>query len=66
MLGFGGRPNPLVYARVASFAMRTGQALFHEEGNGARCRGQLYVDDPALVFTGSPAEITTAVDVWLT
>ena len=28
VLGFGGRPNPLVYSRVASFAMRSAQALF--------------------------------------
>ena len=25
VLGFGGKPNPLVYSRAASFAMRTGQ-----------------------------------------
>ena len=27
-LGFGGKPNPLVFSRVASFAARTAQALF--------------------------------------
>ena len=30
VLGFGGHANPLVYARVASFAARSGQGLlFH-------------------------------------
>ena len=27
VVGFGGRPNPLLFARVASFAMRTGQTM---------------------------------------
>ena len=27
VLGFGGRPNPLIFGRAASFAMRAGQAL---------------------------------------
>jgi hypothetical protein len=27
VLGFGGKPNPLIYSRAASFAMRTAQAL---------------------------------------
>ena len=27
VLGFGGKPNPLVYSRAASFAMRTGQVV---------------------------------------
>ena len=66
VLGFGGRPNPLVYSRVASFAMRTAQALFPEKcSTRARGRGQLYVDDPIVVLTGSEAEIVAALDVWL-
>ena len=27
-LGFGGKPNPLVFARISSVLIRTGQALF--------------------------------------
>lgn len=30
VLGFGGKPNPLVYSRAASFAMRSAQALFRQ------------------------------------
>ena len=66
VLGFGGRPNPLVYSRVASFAMRTAQALFPEKcSTRAKGKGQLYVDDPILVMTGSEAEVQTAMDIWL-
>ena len=54
VLGFGGKPNPLVYSRAASFAMRTGQALFSQSPSAVcRVRGQLYVDDPAVGFSGS-------------
>jgi hypothetical protein len=53
-LGFGGKPNPLVYSRAASFAMRSGQALFPQSPRAAcGVRGQLYVDDPAISLTGS-------------
>ena len=48
-LGFGGKTFPLVYARPASFAARTAQALTHK----SRCRLQLYVDDPALTLVGT-------------
>ena len=66
VLGFGGRPNPLVYSRVASFAMRTAQALFPENCNTrAKGKGQLYVDDPIVVFTGSKEEVEASMDVWL-
>jgi hypothetical protein len=48
-LGFGGKTFPLVYARPASFAARTGQALLCRD----RAKLQLYVDDPALALAGS-------------
>ena len=52
-LCFGGRPNPLVFSRVASFACRTAQALLGTSVTSVPCpdspsagRAQLYVDDP--------------------
>ena len=33
VLGFGARPNPLVYSRMASFAVRTAQAMFPSEAS---------------------------------
>ena len=48
-LGFGGKTFPLVYARPASFASRTAQALSHR----SRSRLQLYVDDPAHTLVGT-------------
>ena len=48
-LGFGGKTFPLVYARPASFAARTGQALLCKD----KARLQLYVDDPAIALAGS-------------
>ena len=66
VLGFGGRPNPLVYSRVASFAMRSAQALFPTScSTRAKGRGQLYVDDPIVVVTGQAKEVRAALDVWL-
>ena len=66
VLGFGGKPNPLVYSRVASFAMRTGQALFRQSPKAeTTARGQLYVDDPAVVFAAPVDKIMLAVDVLL-
>ena len=60
VLGFGGKPNPLVYSRLASFLMRTAQALVgspthrrHYGDKMAMCRGQLYVDDPIWALRGS-------------
>ena len=49
VLGFGGRANPLVYARIASCAARTAQGLC--DPNNLRL--QLYVDDPALTSCGT-------------
>jgi len=70
VLGFGGRPNPLVFARVAAFAARSAQALFKTsrydtlgcEGVGA-LRLQLYVDDPIAAVQGKKREITRALDM---
>ena len=66
VLGFGGKPNPLVYSRVASFAIRTAQALFSKKAtSGPRLRSQLYVDDPALTARGTKKEVTLAFDLVL-
>ena len=71
VLGFGGRPNPLLYSRAASFAARTAQALlglpepsFQIKGV-ARSRLQLYVDDPVLAAAGTKKQIDTAFDLAL-
>ena len=59
-LGFGGRPNPLLYSRAASFAARTAQALLgsperRKQTVGlTRCRLQLYVDDQVVPAVGYP------------
>ena len=72
VLGFGGKPNPLVYARAASFAFRTMQALLgssrHRRHSDhtfylAYGRGQLYVDDTVLGLLGELHEIHTALDL---
>ena len=69
VLGFGGRPNPLVYSRAASFAARTAQALLGtpnrraQRGSGARGRLQLYVDDPVLTVAGPEKCAHEAVDL---
>ena len=65
VLGFGGKPNPLVYSRVASFAMRTAQAMFPRSSTGPRVRSQLYVDDPAITARGEPDDIQLAFDLIL-
>ena len=71
VLGFGGRPNPLVYSRAASFAMRTAQALLGLPTKGdqkkglARVTGQLFVDDPIWSLVGTLAEREEAADVIL-
>merc|ERR1712051_969333 len=36
VLGFGGRPNPLVFARAASFAARSAQALLRPTPQASR------------------------------
>ena len=69
VLGFGGKPNPLVFARAAAFAARTGQALFRPALGAPGCevsghaRLQLYVDDPIFTVVGTPAERALAVDL---
>ena len=67
VLGFGGKPNPLVYSRAASFAMRTGQALFHQSlsRSSVVARAQLYVDDPAVVIKGPRCDAVQGLDLLL-
>jgi hypothetical protein len=72
VLGFGGRPNPLVYSRAASFAMRSAQALAGSPNRScqhallSQCRGQLYVDDPVWTHAGTPAQNKRTTDLLLT
>ena len=61
VLGFGGKANPLVYARIASLAARAGQALLDVQ----RARLQLYVDDPAVVVVGDEQACCKELDVLL-
>ncbi|CAK0908047.1 unnamed protein product, partial [Prorocentrum cordatum] len=61
VLGFGGKANPLVWARVASAAARTAQALTLSGG----LRLQLYVDDPALAVQGPPRACEQEFDLAL-
>ena len=66
VLGFGGHANPLVYARVASFACRSGQALLFqqpEQSDVAHARIQLYVDDPAVTLSGNETQQQEAIDI---
>ena len=71
VLGFGGRPNPLVFSRAASFACRCAQGLLGPELRDGRLdwddvaygRLQLYVDDPALTLRGRADQINTAMDI---
>jgi hypothetical protein len=71
VLGFGGKPNPLLYSRAASFASRTAQALLgspkrrHQRKGLARGRLQLYVDDPIISLVGSAAAINRSLDLVL-
>ena len=72
VLGFGGKPNPVVYSRAASFASRTGQALLRTSAACPRgpssCapgRLQLYVDDPVLSMVGPPDAVNASIDVLL-
>ena len=69
VLGFGGRPNPLVYARAASLASRSAQALLGRSSarsDLAETRLQLYVDDTVAALAGSPEGCETAVDLLVT
>ena len=65
VLGFGGRPNPLVFSRAASFACRVAQGLLGREREQglAEARLQLYVDDPVLSVKGTPDECTLSIDL---
>ena len=63
VMGFGGRPNPLVFARFASLAFRTGQALCEAMHPGeVAVRSQLYVDDPAITLSGTPTNMSSTID----
>ena len=74
VLGFGGKPNPLVFSRGASFASRTAQALLgpldrREREDDRSCDGvapgrvQLYVDDPAVAVIGDLAQANLSFDL---
>jgi len=70
VLGFGGRPNPLVFARVSSIASRTGQALFRTSAGdklghqlAAPLRLQTYVDDPMATCCGDKVAVGRAIDM---
>ena len=69
VLGFGGKPNPLVFARAASFATRSAQAMLRTTPSSAGCRRagvtlmQCYVDDPIAATYGTTAERAMAVDL---
>ena len=69
VLGFGGRSNPLIFSRAASFASRVAQALLEREGQEVRredlaCgRLQLYVDDPVLTVRGTELARRRAIDL---
>ena len=66
-LGFGGKPNPLVFSRVASFASRTTQALIGQDNDEhvdlATGRLQLYVDDPVLSGRGTKDRLYQLFDL---
>jgi len=68
VLGFGGKPNPLVFARAASFAARTAQALLDPDSPTGTCelaagRVQVYVDDPIACFMGTREACATSLDI---
>ena len=70
VLGFGGSPNPLVFARAASFAARSAQALVRVDFDSALghsgagpARLQLYVDDPAVTVAGTPDQREMTLDI---
>ncbi len=75
VLGFGGKPNPLIFARAASFAARTAQALLSPKRRKkqrrlarrkvklAAARLELYVDDPVLALAGSSEQIDASIDL---
>jgi hypothetical protein len=68
VLGFGGRSYPLLYARVASWLARATQAMLHTDSWSRRASWgpaavQVYVDDPAIVVSGSSAQQSTSIDL---
>ena len=72
VLGFGGRPNPVVFSRGASFAARCAQGLLEPADPSKRDsvarlvaygRLQLCVDDPVLVVVGSESQRQAAFDI---
>ena len=74
VLGFGGKPNPLVFARAASLASRTAQALLgpwdrdqrsDDHSDLARGRLQVYVDDPVLSCVGTKEQVKKSMDIVL-
>ena len=67
-LGFGGRPNPLIFSRLASFAARTTQALMGEPSStdipaAGEGRLQLYVDDPTVAVRGTREQADAVFDI---
>ena len=68
VLGFGGRSYPLLYARVASWLARATQAMLHPSSWSRKVSWgpaavQLYVDDPAVVVSGSDAQRSISIDL---
>ena len=49
---FGVGSGPLLWGRVAAWAMRSTQALFG--GGNVRARVNCFVDDPLIAFMGTP------------
>ena len=71
-LGFGGRPNPFVFSRVASLACRTAQALLGSSVEASEVsssdgpapgRAQLYVDDPIVSVRASEVQAKSTLDL---
>jgi len=68
-LGFGGKPNPLVFSRVASFASRSAQALLGSVSDPVQTTApapgnlQLYVDDPVVSVRSRQAEAHETLDL---
>ena len=68
-LGFGGRPNPLVFSRAASFSARTAQALLktdlsaNDSDELAPGRLELYVDDPIVSVRATQDKAMETFDV---
>ena len=70
VLGFGGRPNPLIFARISSVLMRLAQAMFPSSHKFDRhrlpaVRAQLYVDDAIFAILGCRVQVTEAFDLIL-